>query len=524
MDPDRLRELLAINRVIAGSLDYEEVLRLVVEKAAELTGAERCALLLEDDAGRARIAAQQGIAEERVAAFSAPFDEKIDAALRKLLSYESHDAFTGVPVIHRGSVRGMLLASHRGPDPAPADEEALLSALADQAAIALDRASRYRELWRQSQEARRELELAARHKDEFLAMLAHELRNPLAAIVNAIEVLHARVGDDPHLNRVQDIASRQAMHMKRLLDDLLDVSRVTQGRIVLDRRSVDLRRLVHQAVQAVHPLIEERRHALHLELPRRPVFVDGDADRLVEVVSNLLTNAAKYSPPEGHIRVAMTSGGGWVEVRVADRGEGIAPELLSSIFDLFVQSKRGYHRTEGGLGIGLTLVRRLVEMHGGEVTAHSEGEGLGSELVVRLPTAAGQAPAADPGDEPAPAAADARRVLVVEDNRDVAEMMASLIELQGHRVTVAADGESALDRVREEMPEVMLVDIGLPKLDGYEVARHVRSRGGDQPILVAVTGYGTEQDQDKSRQAGFDHHLVKPVRYEQLLRVLGYGQ
>ncbi len=520
METHRLRELLAINRSIAETLDYEALLELVVDRMCHLTGADQCALLLADESGEAYLAAHRGLDAERAAAFSAPFDEKIEGALRKLVEYRPDDTFIGVPVIRSGSVRGILLAVHRGPVEARAEEEELLSALADQAAIALEHAGRYRELWRESQAARRELETASRRKDEFLAMLAHELRNPLAAIVNALALLEIRVTEDDRAIRLQEIASRQAMHMKRLLDDLLDVSRVAQGRVVLERRIVDLRELVSQAIHAARPLLDERRHHLEVVLPDEPARVDADPDRLVEVVSNLLANAAKYSPPGGHVRLELGGDEETVELRVADRGVGIPPELLPSVFDLFVQSDQGYPRSAGGLGIGLTLVRRLVEMHDGEVEAHSEGEGRGSEFVVRLPRVAAPQPA--PAETPEPVAhSRSRRVLVVEDNADVGEMLASLVATQGHRVTLVGDGESALRRLDEEVPEVMLVDIGLPSLDGYEVARRVRARAGRRPLLVAVTGYGTREDRERSREAGFDHHLVKPVEPGELDRILG---
>jgi signal transduction histidine kinase/CheY-like chemotaxis protein len=528
VDP-RLREILALNRAIAGSLDYEEVLALVVEKTVELTAAESCALLLAGEDGVARVAAQRGIDEELAAAFAAPFDERINVALRRLLSHARDDSFLGVPVIRHGAVAGLLVIHREGPHREEPEEEVLLSALADQAAIALDHASRYRELWRQSQEARRELEVGAERKDQYLAMLAHELRNPLAAITSAIAVLEARLPDDPVLTRTQQAAARQAQHMKRLLDDLLDVSRVTSGRISLEPRTVDLRELVAQAVQSVQPLYGERRHRLDVDLPEAPLLVAGDSDRLIQVISNLLVNAAKYSEPEGQVTVTAEPAGEAVELRVRDRGHGIPQELLPSVFDLFVQSGRGPHRPEGGLGIGLTLVRQLVHLHGGEVEAHSEGEGHGSEFVVRLPAAeADEAEAAEgqaaEGVEPAPDAAAifvGRRILVVEDNRDVASALGAQLESEGHRVRVVEDGESALDWLARETPEVILVDIGLPGIDGFEVARRVRERGVEpRPLLVAVTGYGQGDDLRRSRQSGFDHHLVKPVAAEDLRRVL----
>ena len=382
---ERFEHLLAINRAIAETLDYEEVLRLVVDKTMQLTGARECALLLADESGRARVAAWRGIDGDKARAFSAALDERINGALRDLLDHEAGDDFVGVPVIHRGHVSGVLVVHREGPGPADPDEEAILSALADQAAIALDHASRWRALWEAGQRAQRELEVASRRKDDFLAMLSHELRNPLAAISTAVEVLRIATPDDPKLAQAQAIAARQTLHMKRLLDDLLDVSRVTRDQIVLQRRPVALQDVLHQALDVAAPLIEQRRHHLEVDVPAEPMVVDGDADRLVQVLSNLLTNAAKYTRPEGHVKVALATEDGKAVVRVRDDGIGIPADLLPSIFDLFVQADRDPTRSEGGLGIGLSLVKRLVEMHGGTVAAASEGAGRGSEMVVRLP-------------------------------------------------------------------------------------------------------------------------------------------
>ncbi|HEX2252939.1 MAG TPA: ATP-binding protein [Thermoanaerobaculia bacterium] len=552
MSDRRLAELLAVNRAIAGTLDYEELLSLIVAKAAELTGAEICALLLADESGTARVAAQRGLSAEAAREFASPFDERIDGALRRLLCHQPEDDFLGVPVIRQGRVTGMLVVHRHGAWPAAPEEEELLTALADQAAISLDHAGRYRALWEESQQARSELEDAAHRKDEFLAMLSHELRNPLAAIVNALGVLRVRPTADAQVGRIQQLATRQAMHMKRLLDDLLDVSRVSRGKIALERRRVAAQDVVRQAVDATQHLFEGGRPALVLELPEDELCVDGDPDRLTQVVVNLLTNAAKYSGPEG--RVALTlervdgPGGGELELRVRDDGQGIAPELLPQVFDLFVQSGGGGDRAQGGLGIGLTLVRRLVELHGGRVEARSEGPGRGAELVVRLPLAVDLGAVAPAWPEPpSQRATPSRRVLLVEDNRDVADALAALLESEGHRVRVAGDAEMALEQVGREVPDLVLVDIGLPGMDGYELARRLRrqlaahglgggGRGAEEPgtaehrpgegdpgapVLVALTGYGAPEDRQRSDDAGFDHHLVKPVDWDQLRRLLG---
>jgi len=384
---DRFQHLLAINRAIAETLDYEELLRLVVDETARLTGARACALLLAGEGGPARVAASRGIDSDKVQAFAAPLDERIHTALRGLLDHGKDDNFVGVPVIHRRRVTGILVVGREGQPPPDPEEEAILAALADQAAIALDHASSYRALWEEGQIARRELENESRRKDEFLAMLSHELRNPLAAIVNAVEVLRISSPHDPKLEQIHDIAARQSMHMKRLLDDLLDVSRVTSNRIMLARQSVALQEIVRQAIDSVEPILRHRGHHLEVELPDAPLLVDADPDRLLQVVSNLLANAAKYTEPGGHVWVSVGSEEGQAVLCVRDDGIGIPAELLPRIFDLFVQAERDANRSEGGLGIGLSLVKRLVEMHGGTVEAASDGPGRGTEVVVRLPLA-----------------------------------------------------------------------------------------------------------------------------------------
>jgi signal transduction histidine kinase/CheY-like chemotaxis protein len=526
----RLHELLAINRAIASSLDHEEVLRLVVDRCADLLGADACAILLCDEAGHAQVAAHRGLDEERASAFSARFDERIQRALRELLGWQEGDAFLAMPVIQHERVRGLVAVNRRGDAPPDPEEHFLLGALADQAAIALDHASRYYELLVESREAREQLELEARRKDEYLAMLAHELRNPLSAITNALSVVRAVLPEDPHMARVGAAADRQSKLMARLLDDLLDVSRVTHGKIALDLAPVSLQEAMKQAVQATQKLVSQGRHRLTLVVPEEPAVVVGDFDRLVQVFTNLLSNATKFTEPGGHIDVTMSVDrkDDRIVVRIRDEGVGIAPELLPSVFDLFVQADHSRDRRGGGLGIGLTLVQRLVRMHGGEVEAVSEGLGNGTEVVVRLPCAQsvgadGESPAGalrpSDGGEP-----ERRRVLLVEDDRDVAETMAALLTQSGHRVVVAHDGPAALEQVRRERPEVVLLDIGLPGMDGLEVAREILRRSDSaRPLLVALSGYGTAADRARSKEAGCDHHLVKPVRVEDLNRLLSYG-
>jgi PAS domain S-box-containing protein len=365
------------------------------------------------------------------------------------------------------------------------------------------------------------LELAEgdRRKDEFLAMLGHELRNPLAAVRNA--VVTARL-DPSRRDRALDIAYRQTDQLARLVDDLLDVARITHGRMTLRMETVRLAGVLDRAAETTRDLVEARAHLLTLALPDEPLHVNGDPSRLEQVVVNLITNAAKYTEPGGRIEVMARREGEQAVVRVRDNGVGIAPEMLPRVFDLFAQGHRGPARVEGGLGIGLTVVQRLVELHGGRVEVTSEGLGRGSEFRVSFPCV----PVADSNAVPDRSAGEAHggpvRVLVVDDNADVAEGLMMLLELLGHRVRVAHDGLAALEAVRANAPDLMLVDIGLPGMDGYEVARNVRQDSRLKGVvLVALTGYGRDEDKRKAIEAGFDDHLVKPLTAETFQKLLG---
>jgi PAS domain S-box-containing protein len=352
---------------------------------------------------------------------------------------------------------------------------------------------------------------ADRRKDQFLAMLAHELRNPLAPIRNAVELMRQVETLDPTFQPSREMVERQVKHLARLVDDLLDVSRITRGSIRLRKEAVDLGAIVQRAVEGTRSLIESRAHELSVDLPAEPVRLDADPTRLEQIVSNLLDNAAKYTMPGGRIWVSATRDRDEAVIRVRDTGIGVPPDVLDRVFEPFVQSD-GAH-SEGGLGVGLTLVRSLVEMHGGRVEAHSPGLGQGSEFIVRFPARL-PVETAVPAPQPATAAAPSRglKVLVVEDNIDAAESLATLLRLWNHEVTVVHDGRSALDAARVQRPEVVLLDIGLPGLDGYQVARHLREDVGlDHALLVAMTGYGQPEDRRRSHEAGIHHHFVKPV-------------
>ncbi len=366
----------------------------------------------------------------------------------------------------------------------------------------------------------------ARSKDEFLAMLAHELRNPLAPLANAIEIMRARPGREKG-ERARHLAERQLRHLRRLVDDLLDVSRINSGKITLKRQRVDLVVAVENALEAAGVFIEESGHQLEASLPPEPVYADVDPVRLEQVVSNLLHNAAKYTERGGRIRVALEVAGDTSRLRVQDTGIGISPELLSRVFELFIQGERGLDRSQGGLGLGLTLVRNLVHLHGGTVEAYSEGSGRGSEFVVTLPLAATLENLPPSNLPPTPSVArdqygnSSLRLLVVDDNRDSADTLSELAQLWGYEVETAYDGPTALERAGEWVPDFLLLDIGMPGLDGYELARRLRQDPRfTQVMLVALTGYGREEDVARSRAAGFDHHLVKPVDVEELERLL----
>jgi PAS domain S-box-containing protein len=367
---------------------------------------------------------------------------------------------------------------------------------------------------RMEEELRRraeELAGADRRKDQFLAMLAHELRNPLAPIRNAVELMRQVENIDPAFQRSREMVERQVKHLARLVDDLLDISRITRGSIRLRKEVVTLADAVDRAVEANRPLLESRSHKLYVQLPPEPIRLEADPARLEQILSNLLDNAARYTMPGGQIWVAATQEGDEALIRVRDTGIGVPPDVLERVFEPFMQSDDSLARTDGGLGVGLTLVRSLVEMHGGRVEAHSPGLGQGSEFVIRLPARV-PADLAVPAAEPAAAAARSLKVLVVEDNVDAAESLASLLRLWNHDVSVVHDGRSALEAARAHHPEVVLLDIGLPGLDGYQVAQRLRDEIGlDHTLLVAMTGYGQPEDRRRSREAGIHHHFVKPV-------------
>jgi signal transduction histidine kinase len=366
--------------------------------------------------------------------------------------------------------------------------------------------------------ARREAESANRAKDEFLAMLGHELRNPLAPILTALQLMRLRNLSGGE--REREIIERQVRHVVSLVDDLLDVSRITRGTVQLKRARVDLADVVAKAIEMTSPAIEERRHQLNVQVPRG-LEVQGDAARLAQVLANLLTNAAKYTDPGGAVSVEGRVEGSEAVIDVTDAGRGIAPDMLPRIFELFSQERQEIDRSEGGLGLGLAIVRSLVQAHGGTVEAHSEGKGRGSSFTIRLPLAcreAGVEAAGAPvltGEPSTPAAG--LRVLIVDDNPDAAEMLSESLRSLGHTIRMAYNGFTALQLAAEHHPDVMLLDLGLPVMDGFEVAERLKAMPGMERVaLVAITGYGQEADRERTQKAGFDEHMVKPVDLDRL--------
>jgi len=360
------------------------------------------------------------------------------------------------------------------------------------------------------------LEETDRRKDEFLAMLAHELRNPVAPIRSAAEVLSRLSGEDQQQQGLIEIVQRQAAQLSRLLDDLLDVARVTQGRIELRCEVLSVASCIELAVEMVSPLIREKQHRLVVQPVVGPLHVDADRVRLVQCISNVLTNAAKYTNPGGEIRVSARAEGTEAVIEISDSGVGIAPELLPRVFERFVQSERTLDRAQGGLGLGLAIVQRLIAMHGGRVSASSAGPGRGSSFVLRLPRAS---PAGQRAPEARAPSEGRRRVLVVDDNQDAADSLTQLLQLEGHETRTVYSAEAAIEQAVQFNPEVMLLDIGLPGMDGYEVARRIKA--AEVPVrLVALSGYGQAEDKRRAAAAGFDTHLVKPIDLAQLVRVL----
>jgi signal transduction histidine kinase/CheY-like chemotaxis protein len=552
---------------LARSLDYPTTLatsaRLAIPALADgclidllaEDGSLRCAAASHADPlleAKLRLAAQtqapapgaRGVAEAVLSGQTLVFPRLNDALLKEVVPEEPRRqalralgarGLLIVPLRAHGQTIGALtlLSARRGRRFGRAQRD-LADELADRAALAIENARLYREAREMEKALRRradQLAAADRNKDEFLAVVAHELRGPLAALRSALEVVRHHGPGAPLADAPQGIMTRQVDTLARLVDDLLDVAGIAQGKIALRRQPLDLNRPIGSALDTARPLLDARRHTLTVTLPREGLRVEGDPLRLEQAFANLLTNAAKYTEPGGHVwlSAAVEDGAGGARqavVSVRDSGVGMAPEFLAHAFELFAQGPEALGRSQGGLGIGLALVRRLVEMHGGAVEAHSDGPGRGSEFVVRLPLQPLQIADCGLQNEPTNLQSpicnqQSKRVLVVDDNRDAAESLALLLRQRGHDVRVATDGPAALAVATDYLPDVVFLDLRLPGMDGHEVGRRLRQRPGlERARVVALTGSGCEDDRSRSRLAGFDGHLVKPVDPEEIERVL----
>ena len=504
----QLQQLAVIAARLNAAHDVRSVLGILTEEARQLIGARQSVTQAE--------AAGRSSDGEPLTVVSRPGGSPFVNAAPPAIPPAARGEALSVPLIGRNGQRlGVIHLTNKEESTFDTDDAALLAQLSQIAAGAIENARLYEELRGND-----------RRKDEFLAMLAHELRNPLSAILNAV-ALGGEGAPAEDLAWSMEVIQRQLRQLTRLIDDLLDVSRITRGKVQLRKELLDASHVLQRAVDTVRGLMAERRHALDVSLRDETLPLEADPTRLEQIFVNLLTNAAHYTEKGGEISLRATRENGHVVIRVRDNGMGIAPEKLPQMFELFAQGDRSLARSEGGLGVGLTIVRSLTEMHGGTVHAHSEGEGKGSEFVVRLPvavereTAAAAAAGGGPGKAVLPVKKEPTRVLVVDDNEDSANATAKILSRHAYGVRVAYNGPDAVEAAHEFRPEFVLLDIGLPGMDGYEVARCLR---GDAELcgvkLVAVSGYGQESDRRRSREAGFDQHLVKPVDPDKLLTLL----
>jgi signal transduction histidine kinase/CheY-like chemotaxis protein len=535
-----LRDVVALSTLPAVWLGAEPV-RIVESLAASLFSvldADLVYVVLHGDADHEPIAVAQTArnrTDPEAAAILAP------ALLEWARSHDPDELMPADPcragLMHL-SVRSLAIDAEYGVIAAgfvdagafDARRQLLMNVAATQATIAIQNvrllrslrrhAARQRAAVREAEAARNDAEAASRSKDEFLAMLGHELRNPLAPIQTAVQLMRLR--GDTSAERERTVIERQVRHLTRLVDDLLDVSRIARGKVELKRERVSLADVIGKAIEQASPLIEQRRHVLDVQVAREGLQIDGDPVRLAQIVANLLNNAAKYTEPGGRIGVLAERSGEQLIVRVRDTGIGISTDMLPRIFDLFVQEQQDLVRSQGGLGLGLTIVRSLVQLHGGTVSAHSAGLGHGSEFVIHLPSAgAGDQPASAPVPPPTLDVARTVRVLVVDDNEDAVEMLVDALASKGYPTRHAHDGPTAMRVCQEFKPHVALLDIGLPVMDGYELAERLRQLPGMETLrLYAVTGYAQESDRKRARAAGFARHFVKPLDLDVLDGVL----
>lgn len=510
---ERKKAETEINRLLANETRRAEQLRKLADAALTLNSAT------------SRESVMGVVKAEAKLVFDAPHADVIFPASGNDNSEENYDTIAlptaglVVPMIARsGEPFGYLQLASRCGDQFTADDEAILAQLAHMAAVAVQNAQLYEEL------------RAANHrKNEFLATLAHELRNPLAPIRYSLELMQLSEGDAATQEESRTIIGRQVTQMVRLIDDLLDVSRISRGKIELRSEYVQLQNVIAAAREASQPIIADYRHELTIDVPEEPIWIYADPTRLAQVLLNVLNNAAKYTPAGGRISLTVEKSPDdadrKVDIRIRDNGVGIPADMLDQVFEMFTQVDRSLERSQGGLGIGLTLVRRLVELHGGTVESRSEGPGQGSEFVITLPFVT-EVPA-DGGPPPSLASGNGQpqgrkyRILAVDDNQDAVNILARTLQLKGHEVQTAYDGIEAIDVAARFKPDVALLDIGLPRLSGYDVARRIRQQpGGESVILIAITGWGQEEDRRQSQQSGFDMHLVKPVDPAALLKLL----
>jgi PAS domain S-box-containing protein len=540
-------------RSIASNLDLEKVLQTVTDIATQLSGAKFGAFFynVNDEHGESfQLFALSGAPREAFERFGLPRNTPVfDPTFSGIGIVRSADitqdprygtmaphrgmpaghlpvrSYLAAPVIsHRGDVLGGLFFGHPEPNVFTERAERLVAGVAAQAAIAMDNARLYEAAQleiAQRHRAEAALREADQRKDEFLATLAHELRNPLAPIRQAALLSNSASATEAQKRWSHDVISRQVQHMSLLLDDLLDVSRITRGALSLRIGVSELRMIVDAAVETARPSIDGKNHTLTIELPDETVEFAADPLRMSQVLSNLLTNAAKYTDAGGQIRLRGSANPESVEITVTDSGIGISPEALPGIFTMFSQIKSSQDRSEGGLGIGLALAKGVVALHGGSLEAHSEGLGRGSEFTVRIPRRSlSRAPTATTAEKHSPAAVG-RRVLIADDNLDAGESLAMLLRIEGHDVSVVHDGQQAVAKIEAAPPDVVMLDIGMPRLNGYEVARIVRQKyGANAPLLIAVTGWGQDSDKARALEAGFDLHFTKPVDADRVIALL----
>ena len=506
------------SRVLSRSLNMDDTIAAVLEMCVPML-CERAILGIPDkDGGVRRLEMHPAPRADDPEVFTPELREAADQVIRERrfrLWQKDGRAAAIVPLMAGEQIQGAiaLLGEAKSFDSA---RIALIREIASRASIAMENARLYSAV-----------QEADRRKNEFLAMLAHELRNPLAPIRNAVHIMQNATGVPPKLSWARDVIGRQADHMARLIDDLLDVSRIVQGKVVVKPERLQLSTLVERAVEASGPKLGAGEQMLGVELPPENVVIDGDMVRLSQVLSNLINNASKFSPPHTRITLGATYSEGEVQIYVRDEGAGISPEFLPHIFDLFAQADQSLDRSQGGLGIGLTLVKHLVELHGGRVSAESEGLGRGTRMYIRLPARVEDIEAAQPAPVAAPAVRAARsdgspsRILVVDDLAASAETLMTLLEMEGFEVRIANEGMAALQIAQEFAPDVVLLDIGLPGMNGFEVAHRLRNLPESRDaLLIALTGYGEAESRTRSAAAGFDFHMVKPADVDLLLSLI----